>query len=126
MIRILFVDDTLFFRHQFQNILSKLGKFKVQGFKNGWELIEHYRELYDNEVQVDLIFIDFILEADISAFDTLKEIMEINPEAKIIIMGGGHKEDVIKGIKLGAKWFIQKPFDEENIKFALNRFIKLN
>lgn len=126
MPKILFVDDNLYFHHQFQDILNKLGDFKVKGFENGWNLIRHYKELYLNNVHVDLIFIDFILADTISGFDTLKEILKINPESRVIMMGGGHAEDVINGFKLGAKWFIRKPFDEENIKTAINRFIKPN
>lgn len=58
---------------------------------------------------------------ELSGFDTLKEIIQINPDVCVIMMTGVSQRNVIDAIKLGAKWFIWKPYDEVNIK---NTFIK--
>ncbi|MCM3412700.1 response regulator [Metabacillus litoralis] len=122
--KILFVDDNLYFHKRLQDILNKIGDFEIKGFENGIDLIEHYKNLFNEKVNVDLIFIDFILR-DMSSFEVLEEIMDINKNAVVILMGGGHKEDVIRGIRIGAKWFISKSLDEENLKCAIQRCIDI-
>lgn len=122
MKRILFVDDHLYFRDQLHGILHTLGKCEVLGFEYGRELIEYYQTQYEKKENIDLLFIDCTM-TDLSGFDTLIEVMKINPGATVIMMTGVHHQNVIDGLKLGAKWFIWKPFDEENIKEALVRFL---
>ena len=123
MRKILFVDDNLHLHNQLHDIFNKIGNFQVLGFEYGRELVKYYKEQHANKENIDLIFIDCAM-TDLSGFDTLKLIKKVNPEVTVIMMTGVHRQNVIDGIKLGTKWFIWKPFDEENIKKALNKFNK--
>jgi two-component system, chemotaxis family, chemotaxis protein CheY len=122
MIRILYVDDNDHAGNQLKEILNKIGNFEIKGFQNGRELIDHFKELHQKNIQADIIFIDCFMPI-IHGFDTLKEIIKINPDAKVVMMTGVHRKNVIDGIKLGAKWFIWKPFNELNIKSAIQKLI---
>ncbi|TWI56331.1 response regulator [Halalkalibacter nanhaiisediminis] len=121
MYQVLFCDDNETFRNQLYNILKKSGKFKVLGFESGGELIRFYKTEPKTIQNEHLIFIDCVM-IDMSGFDTLQRILEFNPEAIVIMMTGKHQKNIIDGIKLGAKWFIWKPFEEKNIKEALGKF----
>lgn len=125
MVKILYVDDNTYNRNKLEDILNKLGEFEVQGFEDGFDLIRYYKNLNDSKIQVDIIFINCVMQT-ISGFDTLRTVMKINPNTKVVMMTGRHMPNVVDGIKLGAKWFVWKPLNEENVKSAVARFIELN
>ncbi|WP_316572043.1 response regulator [Neobacillus sp. YIM B06451] len=122
MKRILFVDDFINWHPILIEILSRIGDFDIKGFVNGNELFEHYKKLNKYGETVDLILIDCFM-INMSGFETLKEIMKINSNAHVIMMTGVHRQNVIDGIKLGAKGFIWKPYDEANIKEVFNKHL---
>lgn len=117
--RILIVDDAAFMRMMVKDILEKNG-FEIAGeASDGAEAIEKYKEL-----SPDLVTLDITMpEKD--GITALKEIKEIDPEAKIIMCSAmGQQAMVIDAIQAGAKDFIVKPFQAdrviEAIKKALN------
>jgi len=56
--------------------------------------------------------------------EAVKGIIEINPEAKIIMCSAmGQQSMVLDAIKAGAKDFIVKPFTSERIKEAVGKLI---
>ncbi|AMV09891.1 hypothetical protein GT3570_02890 [Geobacillus thermoleovorans] len=122
MIRVLLADDSSYFRNELKNILHKLNINEIIEFENGMDLVNHYKTLYNQKEYKDIIMVDLAMPM-LDGFGALKEILKINPDANVIILCGKNRGLVIEGIQLGAKWFIWKPFDEENIKEAINRFI---
>lgn len=125
MVKILYVDDNTDNRNKLEDILNKIGEFEVQGFEDGFDLIRYCKKLNESGIQVDIIFINCVMHT-ISGFDTLRAVMKINSNTKVIMMTGRHMQNVIDGIKLGAKWFVWKPLNKENVKSAVARFIELN
>ena len=79
--------------------------------KNGIEAVN----LYKSE-KPDLVFMDIVMpEKD--GTTALAEIKDFDSEAVIIIVSSvGTQEQLKKAIQLGAKDFIQKPFEKNQIK----------
>lgn len=60
-------------------------------------------------------------------FATLKEIMEIAPETKIIVItGNDDSNNPVRAIGLGAYDFYQKPIEPEMLKLVVNRAFRLH
>ncbi len=59
-------------------------------------------------------------------FETLSLIREIAPNTKVIMLtSNDDKENALRAIKLGAYDYCQKPFDEDALKFIIQRAINL-
>ncbi|MBZ2173863.1 response regulator [Schnuerera sp. xch1] len=116
---ILIVDDASFMRMMIKDILTKNG-FEISGeADNGINAVEQYKEL-----NPDLVIMDITMP-EMDGIQAVKEIKEIDQEAKIIMCSAmGQQTMVIEAIQAGAKDFIVKPFQHdrviEAVKKALN------
>jgi two-component system chemotaxis response regulator CheY len=114
--RILVVDDAAFMRMMIKDILSKNGFEVVGEAADGNQAIEKYREL-----QPDLVTMDITMP-EMDGITALKEIRQINPNAKVIMCSAmGQQAMVIDAIQAGAKDFIVKPFQSERVLEAITK-----
>jgi len=110
MKKILIVDDEAATRELLKNILLNNNYEVIGEAANGEEAKKQYTLL-----KPDLVILDIIMPI-VSGFQALKEILNINPKAKVVMLTGIHKkEQVALCIKAGAKDFIIKPFDTERL-----------
>ncbi len=121
MAKILIVDDALFMRKMLSDIIHKEG-FEVCGeAENGKEAIDKYQQL-----QPDLVTMDIVMPKinDIDGIMAVKEIMKINPQAKVVMVSAmGQHSLVVEAIQAGAKDFVTKPFQPSRIIEALKRVL---
>ncbi|MCR5581510.1 MAG: response regulator [Pseudobutyrivibrio sp.] len=110
--KILVCDDSILARKQLMDAVKEIatGATFIEG-KNGQEAVD----LYKSE-KPDLVFMDIVMpEKD--GNDALSEIKEFDSDAVIIIVSSvGTQEQLKKAIQLGAKDFIQKPFEKNQIQ----------
>ena len=110
--KILVCDDSVLARKQLMDAVKEdsEGAVFIEG-KNGSEAVE----LYKSE-KPDLVFMDIVMpEKDGNT--ALSEIKEFDNEAVIIIVSSvGTQDQLKKAIQLGAKDFIQKPFEKNQIQ----------
>ena len=110
--KILVCDDSVLARKQLMDSVKEVseGAVFIEG-KNGSEAVE----LYKSE-KPDLVFMDIVMpEKDGNT--ALSEIKEFDNEAVIIIVSSvGTQDQLKKAIQLGAKDFIQKPFEKNQIQ----------
>ncbi|RKZ21899.1 two-component system response regulator [bacterium] len=118
--RVLIVDDAVFMRRMLADILRKEGYEIVGEAENGAQAVEKYKEL-----KPDLVTMDIIMP-DMSGIDAVKEIMKIDPNAKIIMVSAmGHQTLVVEAIQAGAKDYVVKPFQPSRVLEAVQRVLKL-
>jgi CheY-like chemotaxis protein len=111
---ILVVDDNEDVRLLMEEMLSSKG-YQVHSVKNGHEAVE-----YIKNSQVDLILLDMIMEPDFDGLDTYREIVQIKPEQKaIIVTGYASTERVAQLLELGAGGLVKKPFNMGKIASAV-------
>ncbi|SDH29182.1 two-component system, chemotaxis family, response regulator CheY [Pseudobutyrivibrio sp. 49] len=110
--KILVCDDSVLARKQLVDAVKEVatGATFIEG-KNGAEAIELYKK-----EKPDLVFMDIVMpEKD--GTQALSEITSFDKDAVIIIVSSvGTQEQLKKAIQLGAKDFIQKPFEKNQIK----------
>ena len=110
MANILIVDDSAFARLTLGAIVESAGH-EVIGFA---ENADQAMELYKSR-QPELVLLDYLMPGR-SGEEVLKEIMLDNPAAKVImISGSGDLAIERKALEEGAKVFLRKPFNRDQI-----------
>lgn len=114
--RILIVDDAAFMRMLLKDIITKGGYEVVGEASNGAEAVEKYKELKPDIVTMDITM------PDMNGIEATKKIMEIDPNANIIMCSAmGQQMMVVEAIQAGAKDFIVKPFQQGRVVEALSK-----
>ena len=114
MARILVVDDAAFMRKMVSDALIKGGHEVVGEAGNGNEALERFQELKPELTTLDIT----MPEKD--GLAALKEIIEIDPTARVIMCSAlGQESKVLESIKLGARDFVVKPFQPERVQEAV-------
>lgn len=110
MAKILIVDDSIIMRKNLEFILKNSNHEIVGQATNGKQAVELYKESKPDLVTMD-ISMPFM-----SGTDAVSEIISIDSSAKIIMISAiNQKQLVFEAIKKGAKHYIVKPIDAENV-----------
>ena len=118
MAKILIVDDAAFMRMMLKDILTKAGHEIIAESGNGNEAVEKYTELHPDLVTMDITM------PDCDGLEGLSKIMEINPNAKVVMCSAmGQQAMVLDAVKHGAKDFIVKPFQAEKVVTSVNNVL---
>jgi len=116
--RVLIVDDAMFMRRMIGDILRKEGYEICGEAENGAEAVQKYQEL-----KPDLVTMDIIMP-DMSGIDAVREIMKIDPDAKVLMVSAmGYQSLVVEAIQAGAKDFVVKPFQPSRVLEAVQRIL---
>jgi len=113
---VLIIDDSMFMRRVLKDILSS-NEFNVVGeAENGQTGLDKYQEL-----KPDLVTMDVTM-GDMNGIEVLARMLKADPSAKVVMVSSMGQEIIVKdAIKLGAKGFIVKPFEERQIVEALTK-----
>ncbi len=108
--RILIVDDSRTSRRVLRYLFTKAGFEVVGEAMDGDEAIRLYGEYKPDAVSMDITM------PVMNGIDALKAIMELDPDAKVIMVtSAGQKTKMTEAVKYGAKDFVTKPFDADNV-----------
>lgn len=111
---VMVVDDEQFFRLILKKMLTDAGFTVVAEASDGDDAVRCYRELSPS-----LVLMDIYMPTK-NGIDATREIIAINPEAKIIVCSGtGYEEDVDSALQAGARGVVFKPFYEEEVLQAI-------
>lgn len=114
MLKVLVVDDSLIIRKKIAKLVIELGHEVLFSAKNGQESIDKYKEL-----KPDLLTMDITMP-DMDGIEAVKNIIDIDSEAKIIMVTSHGQEDmVIKSIKAGAVGYMLKPVTKDKLEDAI-------
>jgi len=110
--KVLIIDDSLFVVKQLTKMLEPQGVEIVAFAYDGEKGLEKYKALYPN---IDLVFLD-IKMPNSDGVETLKNILDFDKSAKILMISAYGCEDIIKKtLLIGAKDFITKPIKQDKI-----------
>ena len=110
MIKVLIVDDAAFMRLSMKTMMEKNGFEVVGEAENGAVAIIKY-----NELRPDIVTMDITMPV-MDGLQALKQIIKLDPKAKIIMITAMGQELMVKDSVLsGAKGFIIKPYKEADV-----------
>lgn len=117
--RVLLVDDSKMSRKMLRTIFEEAGYSIIGEATNGAEALDAYKEH-----KPDLVTLDITMPV-MDGIEALKQLLVINPDVKaIMITAAGQQSKLIEALKIGAKKFITKPFEKEeivtNIEMVMN------
>ena len=117
--KILIADDSILARKQLKDMISTIGTPVFIEAKDGQGAIDQYKQN-----KPDLVFLDIVMpnkDGNIA----IDEIMGYDPQATIIIASSaGTQSELKRAIEAGAKEFIQKPLDPQQVINTVNRFLE--
>ncbi len=112
--QVLVVDDSKFERTFLTGILREEGWNVIAEAADGLEGLQKYVELTPDVVMMDITM------PRMDGLAALKAIMQINPEARVVIVTAMSTPDKFReAINNGAKDFIVKPFSQAKVKEVL-------
>lgn len=118
-LKVLVCDDSILSRKKLKDCIMSFGCANVYEAADGEESISQYATL-----KPDLIFMDIVMPKK-DGIEALKGILEINPEAKVIMASSVGTQSFLKdAIKAGAIDFLQKPLDPDQVKRLIETYCK--
>lgn len=116
---VLICDDSLLARKKMVTFVKSLGVGTVVEAGDG----EASVNMYKNHLP-DVTFMDIVMPK-VNGVDALKQILQINPDAKVIMASSvGTQENLKEAITAGAYDFLQKPLEENQVKSIIEKLAK--
>jgi two-component system chemotaxis response regulator CheY len=111
---VLIVDDIAFVRKTLKQILTSHGYKVVGEAENGIDAIELYESTRPDLVTMDLVM------PNMNGVAATRAILKNDPDAKIVILSGMMQENLVsEAIMAGAKDYIVKPFQTDEVMRVL-------
>lgn len=118
-IKILVCDDSILARKQLKDIVLTLGAPTIVEATDGQDAIDKYKEH-----NPDLVFLDIVMPKK-DGNVAIQEIIEHDSNATIIIVSSvGTQSQLKKALLAGAKDFVQKPIEKEQVIKVINTFLE--
>lgn len=113
---VMIVDDADVIRLVLRDLLTENGFQVVGECSNGLEAVAKYKELRPDVVTLDIT----MPEQD--GLWALEHILAEDPSAKVVMVTAvDERNALIKAIRLGARDYIVKPFEEERVLSAIKK-----
>lgn len=117
--KVMIVDDALIMRMMLRDILKAAGCEIVAEVGIPALVLKKYDETAPDVVCLDLTLDDSLVPAGITLLD---QIRQRNPRAKVIIISALEQKEITdQALKLGAKAYITKPFDRQEVAATIKR-----
>jgi two-component system chemotaxis response regulator CheY len=115
-IRVLVADDARFMRALIREIIEPEGFEVVGEAADGRAVVEEYARLHPEVVTMDIVM------PKRSGIDSVKEILALDPGAKIAMVSAlGQEALVMEALQAGASDYIVKPFKPEAVISTLRK-----
>lgn len=112
--KIMIVDDSRIAQLQLQEILSGTDYQVIACCQSGEEALDTY-----DKVNPDLVTMDIVMPG-MDGLDAARLLLQAHPDARILMVSSLAYDDTINEAKrIGAKGFVYKPFDHEQILQAM-------
>jgi two-component system chemotaxis response regulator CheY len=118
-LKVLICDDSILARKQIKDIISADGIPTFYEASDGQGAIDMYKEY-----KPDIVFLDIVMPKKDGNI-AIEEIMSFDPNATIIICSSVGTQSLLKcALEAGAKDFVQKPIDPQQVLDIVNKFLE--
>ena len=112
---ILIVDDEVFFRRLFSDILKEAGLYEIESVASGKEALERLAK----GAPVDVILTDMVMP-EICGLELIRRTRSLDPAPDIILAtGNATVESAIQALKSGARDYLLKPCNPEQLRHTI-------
>ncbi|MBM3273904.1 MAG: response regulator [Candidatus Sericytochromatia bacterium] len=119
MASILIADDSSFMRLMLREILTRMGHTIAGEACDGNEVLE----LYDVANPPDLVTMDITMPR-MDGIEALRKLQNLHPPSRVIVCSAQGKDEIIREcLSSGARAFIVKPFQAEQVAQAIDRVL---
>ena len=119
--RILVMDDEEMVRNVVTTMLERSG-YSVETAEGGEEAIEIYKQSMNAGNPFDIVIMDLTIPGGIGGKEAVKDILKINPEAKVIVSSGYANDPVMANYaEYGFYSIIAKPYTKSKLLEVLSR-----
>ncbi len=117
--RVLIIDDEIAIRESLEMFLKEKG-LDVSSAGTGQEGLAEYVKCHPSVIILDIRL------PDMSGLDVLRRMVEIDPEAKVIMITAFHDmETTIEAMRQGAYDYIHKPLDVDELDHAVTKGLRI-
>ncbi|MFZ2958207.1 MAG: PAS domain S-box protein [Candidatus Ozemobacteraceae bacterium] len=121
--RILVMDDEKMIRHACAEMLKKIGCL-VETADEGRQAIELFKQARDAGKPFDIVIMDLTIPGGMGGQEAVKELLAIDPEARVIISSGYADDPVMTNFAAyGFKGIISKPYTIKQMRDVVNRIL---
>jgi len=120
---ILFMDDEEEVINAAQQMIMQLG-YEIKIAKNGIEVINIYKNAKESGGPFDLVILDLTIPGDMGGKETIKRLLEIDPEVKTVVSSGYSNNPIMAEYKnYGFKGVVAKPYEIQQLSEVLYKVI---
>jgi two-component system chemotaxis response regulator CheY len=117
-VRVLIVDDEIFFRKVLRDIIGQIGFTIVGEASDGAEAVKQYAALRPHVVIMDIYM------PEQSGIEATKEMIALNKGANVLICSASdYDSDTQAALDVGAKAILKKPFVPKEIYEAVKQVL---
>lgn len=121
--RILIMDDESFIRDVLGRLFTHFG-YEVGYAKDGAEAIAAYRSAVDEGRPYHLVIMDLVIPGGMGGREAIKRLLEIDPEAKVIVSSGYSNDPIMANYKkYGFCEAVAKPYKNEDLRSIVQRVL---
>ena len=114
--KVMIVDDSMVMRNMIRDVLSKNGYNIVGQAKCVADALNLYPQL-----KPDLVTMDVVMPGE-TGIEGVKKLVAIDPAVRVLMVSGlNQKNLVIQAMENGAKDYIVKPFEADDLLKAANK-----
>lgn len=118
MYNICLVEDEKDLNHLIKSYLER-ESYSVTSYLTGTDALAHINDNFD------LWVIDIMLGDEVSGYDIIKKIREIDPNKPVIFTSARDQDlDKIIGLELGSDDYVTKPYSPKELILRINNIIK--
>ena len=122
--RILVMDDEELIREILNNIL-RLAGYQVELTNDGAETIERYTKAKESGEPFDVVLMDLTIPGGMGGKETIRKLLEIDPEVKAIVSSGYANDPIMADYKkYGFSAVIVKPYSVSQMEKTLRDILK--
>ena len=116
---ILIVDDSMFQRKVIRGIAAEMGCSIINEAPDGSDAIDIYKK-----ERFDIVTLDITMPGK-NGYDTLKEIIEFDSKAVVVMVSALTHDKIIKQcLEAGSAGYITKPFKAPQVSYQLGRILR--
>jgi len=121
--KILVVDDEKMVRDVTGNMLKLIG-YESESAGDSAEAVEVYKKAKESQQSFDAIILDLTIPGTMGGRETIKKLMEIDPEVKAIVCSGYSNDPIMANFReYGFSGFLVKPYKIEELNEILHKVI---